>query len=206
MRSPASGCRRTSAHSSALSSPGRLSTSAGTISLPTSCSRAPMRNQNSELSSRPALAARAPARSATRSQCPWVCTSFDSIDSPHFRTTSRKSASSRAMRRPTSASSWRALRRVKQACAWLSAWSISRLRPTRPYSSASSRLASPSRVRSCASPAISRARRRCRSASTSSPVSRAMMPYTFSASAFARGSPRCAASVMPRSHRRFASA
>ena len=45
---PAIGCWRTSAHSTSVSLPGLFSTSAGTMSLPTSCSSAPMRNQKSD--------------------------------------------------------------------------------------------------------------------------------------------------------------
>jgi hypothetical protein len=61
-----------SAHSSSFSFVGLFSTSAGMISLPTSCSSAPMRNQNSVRSSKPVCAASAQATSATRSQWPCV--------------------------------------------------------------------------------------------------------------------------------------
>ena len=65
---PATGCRLISSHSSGASLPGLFRISDGMISLPTSCTIAPMRNQNSSRGSSPARNASAHARSATRSQ------------------------------------------------------------------------------------------------------------------------------------------
>ena len=125
---------------------------------------------------RPSPPARRRDRPRARSgpACAW---SLDSIDSPHCRTTSRKSPSSRAMRRPTSASSWRARSCVKQAWARLSACSVSRLRPSaiEQLGELAVHVALELEIVHRASPSRARGRGAPRPAARS-PVSRAMMP------------------------------